>query len=72
MNKTEPLLKCRKLLNRHQNQGVRVFLGLVRKETAYCPTGDRHEGGMNLAWASEWNVGTSDFDAKGEIQVVNP
>jgi len=27
MNKTEPLLKCRNLLNRHQNQGVKEFLG---------------------------------------------
>ena len=55
-----------------KNQGGRVFLGTVRKETAYCPNGDRHEGGMNLARASEWNVGTSDFDAKGEIQVEAP
>jgi hypothetical protein len=72
MNKNEPLLKCRNPLNRHQNQGVKVFLGLVWKETAYCPNGDRHEGGMNLAWASEWNVGTSDFDVKEEIQVEAP
>ena len=26
---------------------------------------------MNLAQASVWNVGTSDFDVKGEIQVKN-
>jgi hypothetical protein len=23
------------------------------RETACCPNGDRHVGGMNLAWASE-------------------
>jgi len=56
----------------HLNQRVPLFLGKVRKEPDYCPDGGRHEGGVNLAWASVWNMGTFDFDVKGEIQVVEP
>ena len=35
----------------------------------YCPDGGRHEGGVILVQASVWNVGTSDFDVKGAIQM---
>ena len=46
------------------------LLGSVWRIPVYCPDDGRHEGGVNLAWASVWNVGTYDFDEKGEIQVV--
>jgi len=47
-------------------------LGSIWKIPVNCPDGDRHEGGVNLVWASVGNVGTFDFDVKGEIQVVDP
>ena len=60
---------CRSVENTHRchlNQKGLDLLGLVRREPVYCPDDGRHEGGVNLAWASVWNVGTSDFDEKGE------
>ena len=71
-NKPEPLWKCRNRFRRHQNQGILGSLGSVWKIPVYCPDGGRHEGGVNLAWASVGNVGTFDFDVKGEIQVEDP
>ena len=65
-------MEVSKLIRRHQNQKGVALLGKVGKKTAYCPDGDRHVGGVNLAWASVWNVGTSDFDEKEEIQVAEP
>lgn len=56
-----------KEFGRHQNQGGIVNLGQVWRTPVYCPDGDRHEGGVNLAQALMGNVGTYDFDAKGEI-----
>jgi len=36
------------------------------------PGGGRRGGGVNLAQASVWNVGTHDFDGKGETQMADP
>jgi hypothetical protein len=47
-------------------------LGSVWKIPVYCSDGDRHEDGVNLAWASVENVGTFGFDVKGKIQVEDP
>lgn len=38
----------------------------------YCPVGDRHEDGVNVVQASVENLGTYDFDGKGENQVEDP
>jgi hypothetical protein len=38
----------------------------------YCPDGGRHGGGVNMAQASVWNVGTCCSDAKGVCQVEDP
>lgn len=35
-----------------------VNLGQIWRKPAYCPGGDRHEGGVNVAQASVRNVGT--------------
>jgi hypothetical protein len=37
-----------------------------------CPGGGRHEGGVNVAQASVWNVGTCRLDEKGAIRVADP
>lgn len=49
-----------------------VSLGRARGTPAYCPSGARHRGGVNLDQAVVWNVGTFRLDAKGEIQVEDP
>lgn len=49
-----------------------VDLGRAQGIPAYCLSGARHRGDVNLNQAVAWNVGTFRLDAKGEIQVEDP
>src|SRR5262245_20200080 len=46
-----------------------IVWSLLREEArgkpAYCPSGDRHRGGVSSAQALVRNVGTSSLDAQG-------
>ena len=71
-NVSEPLTTCRK-----RRDVIETRLQLLAWDKAwgapvYCPSGDRHEGGANLAQALVRNVGTYRSDAKGKVQVVAP
>jgi hypothetical protein len=57
-NTSEPLYRCRKHPQRHQNRGPFSALGQIWGIPAYCPGGGRHRGGANAAQASVRNVGT--------------
>lgn len=55
---SEPLMTCRKRRN-----VIETGLQLLARDEAWgepvdCPSGDRHEGGVSLAQALVWNVGT--------------
>ena len=66
---SEPLMRHRK-----DRDGVKTgFLYRVQDEAwekpAYCPSGPRCKGGVNLIEAFAWDLGTCRFDEKGETQV---
>ena len=44
----------------------------VEAKPAYGLDGDRHKGGVSLAQALAWNVGTCRHDAKGKVQGEDP
>ena len=71
-NTSEPLIKCRKRRNVIKTRGESLTWDKSRRKPAYCPDGDRHGGGVNMAQAFVRNVGTYDSDVKGEIQVEDP
>jgi len=69
---SEPLMRHRK-----DRDGVKTgFLYRVQDEAwekpAYCPSGLRCKGGVNLIEAFAWDLGTCRFDEKGETQVEDP
>lgn len=70
-NVSEPLMTCRNVQNRCRNRDLGFYP--VRRswgETAYRPTGIRHEGGVTLEQALIRNTGTCRSDAKGEAQAA--
>ena len=71
-NESEPLMTCRKRMDAIETGLQSLVRDEARGEPVDCPSDDRHEGGVSLAQALVWNVGTSCLDAKGELQVVDP
>src|SRR5712691_8761173 len=74
-NVSEPLLTCRKSVERHRNQARETGLGpKLGGRPVDCPSGGRHGDGVSPVQARVRNVGTSrlDLDAKGDIQVDGP
>jgi len=64
-------MTCRKRRDDVKTGGV-VDPGEVWGIPVYRPFGVRHEGGVTLAQALVWNVGTCRPDVKGEAQVAAP
>jgi len=59
MSESKPPNKCRKSSkDAVETGGEAVSPGRARGVSDYCAGGNRHEGGMTLAQASLWNVGT--------------
>ena len=71
-NVSEPLTTCRKRGDVIETRLQLLAWDEARGVPAYCPSGDRHEGGASPAQALVWNVGTCCPDAKGELRVVDP
>jgi retron-type reverse transcriptase len=71
-NASEPLLKCRKRRDVHQNRAPVVGSGRARGEPVDCSRGDRHEDGVSMVQALVRNVGTFRLDAKRELQAEDP
>lgn len=71
-NMSEPLLMCRKRRDVIETELQSLARDQARGRPAYCPSGDRHEGGVSPAQALVRNVGTSRLDAKGELQAEDP
>ena len=66
-------------LMRHRKDRDEVKTGLLyrvqdeaREKPAYCPSGLRCKGGVNLIQAFAWDLGTCRSDDKGEAQVEDP
>lgn len=55
---SEPPTICRKRINVIETGLQLLVRDEARGEPVDCPSGDRHEGGVSLAQASVWNVGT--------------
>ncbi len=64
----EPLKKCRKRTDDVKTGGKSLTRDKNRGDLDGCLFGIRHEGGVNLIQAFEWNVGTCRLDEKGEAQ----
>jgi len=71
-NTGEPLIKCRKRRDAIKTRRESLTWDKSGGIPDYCPDGDRHGGGVNVAQASVWNVGTCCSDAKGACQVEDP
>jgi hypothetical protein len=71
-NESKPLMTCRNVLYRRRNRDLDFYPVSKGWETpVYCPTGVRHEGGVNLRQASIRNTGTCRPDVKGVLQVAS-
>ena len=68
----EPLMKCRKRMDVVKTGRVSLAQDEVQKGPVYCLSGGRHRGGVNLAQAFGWNVGTCRLNVKGESQAGSP
>ena len=71
-NTSEPLIKWRKRRDVIKTRGESLTWDEPGSNLLTDPGGDRHGGGVNLAQAFVWNVGTYGSDAKGAIQVAAP
>ena len=71
-NASESLATCRKRRDVIETGLQSLARDEAWEQPAYCPGGDRHQGGVSLAQAPVRNVGTCRPDAKGEPQVVVP
>jgi hypothetical protein len=71
-NPSEPLRTCRKRRDAIKTRGESLTWDKPRGRPAYWRGGGRHGGGVNVTWASAWNVGTWRPDVKGAMQVVAP
>jgi hypothetical protein len=71
-NVSEPLTTCRKRRDVIETRLQLLAWDEARGVPAYCPSGDRHEGGASPAQALVRNVGTCCPDAKGELRVADP
>ena len=71
-NTSEPLRKCRKRRDAIETRGESLTWDKPSGGPAYWLGGGRHGGGVNVTWASAWNVGTWRPDEKGAMQVAAP
>jgi hypothetical protein len=71
-NVSEPLMKCRKRREVIETGLQSLARDEARGEPADCPSGDRHEGGVNPVQALVRNVGTCRPDVKGALQAEVP
>jgi hypothetical protein len=55
---SEPLTTCRKRRDVIETELQLLVRDAARGEPVDCPSGVRHEGGVSLAQALVWNVGT--------------
>jgi len=69
---SKPSSTCRKRRDAIETRLQSLAWDAVRAMPAYGPDGDRHEGGVSLAQALAWNVGTCRRGAKGECQGAEP
>jgi hypothetical protein len=70
MNKTEPLLKGRKVENDVKTGGFPAHRDQQGRNLFTVPCDVRPKDGISLTQASAWNVGTCRPDAKGNPQVA--
>ncbi len=68
MNKTESPLWRREVENRVKTRGLPALWDKLGQCLFMDPSGARRRGGMILAQAPVWNVGTCRFDVKGKVQ----
>ena len=58
-------MTCRKRRDAIKTGVQSLLRDKAREKPAYCPSGDRHKGGVSSAQALVWNVGTSSLDVEG-------
>lgn len=68
----EPLKTCRKRRDVIKTGLQSLARDEAREAPAYCPSGDRRQGGVSPVQALVRNVGTYRPDVKGELQVDDP
>src|SRR5215475_4921384 len=71
-NVSESLMKCRKRMNVIKTGVQSLLRDEARGTPAYCPSGDRHRGGVSSAQALMRNEGTSSLDAQGSPSSGRP
>ena len=71
-NASEPSMMRRKRMDVIETRLQLLAWDEARGVPAYCPSGDRHEGGASPAQALVRNVGTCRLDAKEELQAEDP
>ena len=67
-NESEPLMKCRKRRDAIETGLQSLVRDEARGEPVDCPSDGRHKGGVSLAQALVWNVGTFRTDGNREVQ----
>jgi len=72
MSANDPLMKRRKDLWWHRNQGFHLVLEAVWKGPTYWPCGVRRTGGMTLIWAFVRNLRTGSVMLREKAQVDTP
>ena len=65
-------MRCRKRRNVTKTRLQSLAWEQVEAPPADGLGGDRHKGGVSLAQALAWNVGTCRHDAKGKVQGEAP
>jgi hypothetical protein len=71
-NESESLMKCRKRMNVIKTGVQSLLRDKAREKPAYCPSGDRHRGGVSSVQALMRNVGTSSLDVQGRTPSGRP
>lgn len=71
-NESESLMKCRKRREVIKTGVQSLLRDEARGKPAYCPSGDRHKGGVSSAQALMRNVGTSSLDVQGRSSSGRP
>ena len=69
---SEPLMRHRKDRGEVETELLYRAQDELGRDPAYCPSGLRCKGGVNLIQAFARNLGTCRFDGKGETQVEDP
>jgi hypothetical protein len=65
-------MTCRKRRDAIKTGVQSLLRDKAREQPAYCPSGDRHKGGVSLAQALVRNVGTSGLDVQGRTPSGGP